>query len=235
MLAVRVRRSSSLALAQLVLPVYLRRRITVALVLSMALLAGCGSSGSGETSAPAPKLLSIKDLEKQPAGSPEAALYRLHFFIQWGSARNLIAMIDPDVTNAVGIPDLIDAYAFLRPGLAASRLRIAGKMSTREGQLITYEVIGPSGPSQTDSALFGKIGNQYVVLYDSLLDRGIPGSILAANTDKPETVAGKREVADRVQEVMTRYHTAAGVPVLEAAAKRKLGSDASSEAGKASR
>lgn len=211
-----------MASTQQALPALSWRPSLVALLISVAFLAGCGSSGSSEKTVAAPKLLTIEDLEKQPSNSPEAALYRLHFFIQWGSARNLIGMIDPDITNAVGLPEIINAYSFLRPGLSSSRLRIVGKLDTREGQLIAYEVIGASGPSQTDSALFGKVGKEYVVLYDSLLDRGIPGSIFAASTDEPENVARKREVQNRIEQVLRRYHTAAGVPTLEAAARRKL-------------
>lgn len=202
------------------------RRSNVAsrcLAAGAALLIGGSVAGCGSDDAPVAaksRLLTVQDLKKYPSGSPEAALMRHHFFIQWGSARNLVAALDPKITQAVGIASIVDAYAFLRPALAAAKLRIIGTVQTSEGPLVTFEASPASGASQADSVLFGRINGTYVVRYDTQLERGIPGSIRAATAGEPQTKQYQTRVTREIAKVLARYHEAAGAPGLEAALER---------------
>ena len=200
------------------------KRIAVSCVVLAALAgAGCGpfddeDSGGADTA----RLVTVEDLDRYPDDSPEAAFLKHYFYIQWGSARNVVAALDPRVPRAVGVPELIDAYAFLRPGLAASRLRFTGKMNTREGALITFEVLPRSGAAQSDSALLRKTrDDNYVILYDGLLDRGIPGSIRAAAAGEPATAERALRTQRRINAVMRRYHAAAGTPARTVASRTR--------------
>lgn len=205
-----------------------RCRAAAVLLLSVAVVAGCGSDKPASNAA-APRLLTVQDLKKYPSGSPESALFRHYFFIQWGSARNIIATLDPDVTQAVGIANIVDAYAFLRPALAAAKLRIVGTMQTSQGWLVTFESSPATGPSQADSILLDKVQGTYVIRYDTQLERAIPGSIRAATAGEPQTKQYNSRVAREEAQVLSRYHEAAGAPGLESALKRagRLTPDAS--------
>ncbi|MEY2517395.1 MAG: hypothetical protein QOJ89_4753 [bacterium] len=213
---------------------HLRRWLALGLVvLTGGAFAACGGSDNPPASGAAPKLLTLEDLKKYPSDSPEAALMRHFFFIQWGGARNLIASLDPEMAGAVGAPALIDAYSFLRPALAASKLRIIGKMDTDQGTLVLFEASPVSGPSQPDSVLFGKVGGSYVIRYDTQLDRAIPGAINAATAGQPASKQGQARLAKKIADVLDRYHAAAGAPAVRAALRRASRAAGGAPAGKA--
>src|SRR4051794_38007010 len=181
-------------------------------ILAAALVAsGCGPfSEDSKTTSSGPKLLTVADLKKYPDRSPEAALLEHIFFIQWGSAQNLVAGLDPNVTASVGVPEIVDGYSFLRPSMSASRLRITGKKKTSAGTLLTFEILPRSGAAQPDSVLLRKVGKNWIIVYDGLLDRGIPGSIFAAASAAPSTKRSKIRTQRRIDKVLSLYHSVAG-------------------------
>jgi hypothetical protein len=196
-----------------------RRRLAIgAAVLIAGPLAGCGSENTPV--AAKPRLLTVQDLKKYPSGSAEAALLQHYFYIQWGGARNIIASLDPSITQDVGIAQIVAAYAFLRPALSAARLRVVGTQQTGQGPLVTFETFPASGPSQPDSVLLGKVDGTYVVRYDTQLERGIPGSIRAATAGEPQTKQYRTRIAREISQVLDRYHRATGAAGLESALER---------------
>ena len=73
-----------------------RQLLTLAVSLCI-LVSALGTSGCGpfsedtKTNSDESKLLTVADLKKYPDGSPEAALLEHIFYIQWGSAQNVVA------------------------------------------------------------------------------------------------------------------------------------------------
>lgn len=193
------------------------------ILLIAGVIAGCGLSGDDEPAPTRPRLLTVRDLDKYPSNSPEAAMFRHFFFIQWGSARDLIATLDPLVTEQVGLPPLVKAYAFVRPGLAAAKFRVVGKTDTSQGKLITYEILPQEGKVQAESALLGRAGNSYVILYDSLLESAIPESIRATAAAQPSTKQLRESTERSVTAVMRRFHATAGPEGPGSASKRAAG------------
>src|SRR4051812_7894243 len=113
-------------------------RTSICLIGLAFLITGCGSSSNGTDDqivrtgpVPAtvgssgkltsePGALTLKDIDREGKGSAQAAIFRLWFWGQWGSAPNIVSMYDPKVRSAVGVSNITGAYSQQRDTLVAS-------------------------------------------------------------------------------------------------------------------
>ena len=140
--------------------------------------AGASASAGGTSSKQrrlreVPDLLRLADLRRERPGSAEAAVLRLLYFAQWGSAPNLAAAYDPVVRERVGVSNIVGTYTQRRASLATSRVRIVERLDTRTGTLISIELLrADAGPAHHSYSLRRREG-RWRVVFDTLLEDGL--------------------------------------------------------------
>ena len=118
-----------------------------------------------------PPPLTLRDVQRQPAGSAQERVMRLWFLAQWGNIPAVVALYDPVVRREVGVELLSGGYAVQRPVLLASRPRIAYTTSTELGMTVGLDVYRRGAPPLRDSFLLRKSRDGWSVVYDTVLER----------------------------------------------------------------
>ena len=198
-------------------------RLIAGAAVAVLMLAGCGSSGSDQmvrsgtvavqqkadgalASIPAP--LTIKDVEKQPADSPQQALTRLFFWTQWGNLPAVADLYDRRIIAIVGRSNIVGAYDYLRPDLLTSRLRILAARRSGAGVFVSAEVASTAGSPRREGFLLVRRGGAWRVVYDTLLERAVEGYTIGqlAPGDPTPSLAAQRSAT----RVAKRYRDAYG-------------------------
>ncbi|MDQ3648283.1 MAG: hypothetical protein M3433_06835 [Actinomycetota bacterium] len=145
-----------------------------------------------------PPPLSLRDVEREREGSPQRAVLQLWFLTQWGSLPTVIERYDPTVRRRVGVSTLVDGLAVARPTQLAARPRVAYVLRTDLGTVVGVDTFVRGSPPIQDSFLLNKRGREWLVLYDSVLDRTFSSYrqfVLSANPgakpSKEAVAAGK--------------------------------------------
>jgi len=165
-------------------------RLLAGAVVAVVLLAGCGGSGSDQMvrsgtvtvqqkadgtlrSTPAP--VTVADVEKLPAGSPQQTVARLVFWAQWGNLPAVADLYDRRVIGIVGRSRIVGTYDYVRADLLTSQLRIRGTRPSGSGVFVSAELASTSGPPRREGFLLVRRGGAWRVVYDTLLERAIEG------------------------------------------------------------
>jgi hypothetical protein len=128
--------------------------------------------GNGRLSSE-PGALSIADVKAQPKGSASARVIELLFWAQWGSIPNVMAAYDPRVPPRVGTSSFVSAYEFVRPQLVGARPKIIEESKSTAGTLVTLRLLTTSFPPQRESFLLSHSRGQWLVVFDTLLERAL--------------------------------------------------------------
>ncbi|MDQ3662246.1 MAG: hypothetical protein M3454_14555 [Actinomycetota bacterium] len=120
-----------------------------------------------------PSPLTLADVAKQPADSPQRAVLELLFYAQWGSLPNVVSAYSPAVLRRVRANDIAGAYAQQRPTLATSLPSIVETRNTKDGRFVAVRLTSTTGPPQLNAFVLRRFGDQWKVVYDSLLDSSL--------------------------------------------------------------
>lgn len=120
-----------------------------------------------------PRPLTLEEVARTPAGSPERTLLELFFWAQWGSAPNVVAAYAPQIVRAVGADNLSGAYGQQRAALLASLPRITNTVATRFGVIVTVELLRRNTAAARQSFTLRRVGGRWRVVFDTLLEDGI--------------------------------------------------------------
>jgi hypothetical protein len=168
----------------------MRLKSLCAIVAAAALLAGCGGDGGSDrmvrtgkseakvgpdgrlTSNPDP--LTLKDLARFKAGSPDKALMELLFWTQWGNLPSVVDAYDPRIVAAMGVSGITGAYSWLRPQVSTSKARVIQRRRHGSTVFLGVEFLTKDGPVR-ESFLLRRRGGQWRILYDTLLERALKG------------------------------------------------------------
>jgi hypothetical protein len=180
----------------------MRRELCVAAVALAVLVGGCGGSDSGSdrmvrtgeadpkaaadgrlTSNPAP--LTLKSLDEVEEGSPEQAVMTLLFWAQWGNIPAVVDAYDPQVIDALGVTAITSAYSWLRSSLVVSQPRLVSVKRTGENTFVGVELRTTTDAPQRESFVMHRVGDEWRVRYDTLLDRGINGAVITRLNPDP--------------------------------------------------
>lgn len=118
-----------------------------------------------------PPLLSLADVAKTRAGSPEQTVTRLFYYAQWGSLPDLAGLYDPSVLRVVGLDEVTGAYAYARPSLATFRPRVVSTQRAGNRALVNIEVLSKTTPPVRDSLVLRQRDGEWTIAYDSQFDR----------------------------------------------------------------
>jgi hypothetical protein len=132
-----------------------------------------------------PPPLTLADVARSLRGSPEAAVLRLWFLGQWGSAPSVVELYEPTVRTAVGASTMAGGYAVQRAVLLTSRPRIAYVTRTGLGALVGVEALRRGAPPLRDSFLLRRHGSGWLVLYDTVLERAFAGAQQFSSNPNP--------------------------------------------------
>lgn len=138
-----------------------------------------------------PSPMTLADVERHPAGSPQKAVMQLLFYAQWGSLPNVVEGYAPQVLRRVNAQDIAGAYAMQRPALVALLPRIVGVRKTKEGRFVAVQFVS-TGPPQANSFLLQRTRGQWKVIYDTVLDRSL--AEFATREADPSPTPSKRAV-----------------------------------------
>ncbi len=187
--------------------------------LALALAAGgCAATDKGDppvrTFEP---LLSRTDLNKYRRGTPEAAVMRLWYFAQLGSAPNVAAFYHPRVLRSLSVSRVVGAYDLQRETFLASRPKPVIRESTPAGMMIRLEVTStlrdgrPIPATQrlaktVETYILRRRGDDWVIIYDTVLRRALPTyvqSITGPFTKNDRT--GEREGIKQGRQAAQQY------------------------------
>jgi len=197
------------------------RRGPCAVVVAVAMLAGCGGSDSGtdrmvRTGEADPKVgadgrlasnpspLTLKALDEFEEGTAEQSVMTLLFWAQWGNLPAVVEAYDPDVLDALGVSAVTGSYSWLRPSLLASQPELVSVKRSGENTFVGLELRTTTDAPTRESFIVHRAGGEWRVRYDTLLDRGIDGATVTRLTPdptakrQPATVLRKAEAAAQV-------------------------------------
>lgn len=125
-----------------------------------------------------PRPLSLDDVAKHEPGSPTAAIVRLWYWGQWGSAPNIIQAYDPAVVRLLGAADMAGAYSAQRANMVSARLRIVGESPGIAGtSVVTLQALRTNTAPEQYSFTLKRKGGRWVVVFDTLLEAAIAGYV----------------------------------------------------------
>jgi hypothetical protein len=200
----------------------MRRELCVAAVALTVLVAGCGGSDSGSDRmvrtgeadpkaaadgqlASNPDPLTLKSLDEVEEGSPEQAVLTLLFWAQWGNIPAIVDVYDPRVIDALGVTAVTSAYSWLRPYLVVSQPRLISVKRTGENTFLGLELRTTSGAPQRESFVMHRVGDEWRVRYDTLLDRGIYGATIERLNPDPTAKRQSNKVLQEAEAAAQTY------------------------------
>lgn len=157
---------------------------------------GSSTSKNGRlTEVPGP--LRLSDLRREKTGSARAAVLRLLYFAQWGSAPNIAAAYDPEVRARIGVSNIVGTYSQQRALLSTSRARFLESIETSTGMFIAVDLLrADAAPAHHSFSLRRRLG-RWVVVYDTMIESGLSAYVAgthsrAAAGQPPDTAAARR-------------------------------------------
>jgi hypothetical protein len=171
----------------------MRLAACTALVLAAA-LAACGESvhdgnrmtrtgalpvriGNGGRLVAQPSPLTLADLRRYPAGSPQAQVMRTLFFAQWGGLNAVADTYTPAVRKALGDTVIDAAYGYNRFGLATALPRLRSVRSDGSTATVTVTFFTHERPPQSGTYMLSRVHGTWRIGYDSALFGTIPAIV----------------------------------------------------------
>jgi hypothetical protein len=165
--------------------------------------AGGETKADGRLRAPA-KPLRLADLRREQRG-PQAAILRLFYFAQWGSAPNIASAYDPAVRRVVGVSNIVGTYSGQRASLAKSRLRIIESTKTPTGTFVSVELLRADAPPERHSFSLRQRFGQWRIVYDTLLEGGLANYVASMRSRNPVDKLPDRRAVIQGQTTAQRY------------------------------
>lgn len=197
-------------------------RVCALLVAAAIGVAGCGSDSSGTdkmvrtgptqpqaaadgrlTSNPSP--LTLEDLDKLPKASAQLAVMETLFWAQWGNIPALAQAYHPQVVEDVGVSRLTDTYAWLRPQLLRSRMRLISARRNGREVFVAVEMASMDGPPSQDGFVLRQLDGGWRIVYDTLLDRGLSGYVAFLESRNPPDRAPDQAAVRAGQAAARKY------------------------------
>jgi hypothetical protein len=164
-----------------------------------------GVTGADGRLSEAPTPLRIADLRREPRGSAQAAVLRLFYFAQWGSAPNIASAYDPLVRNAVGVSNIVGTYGQQRSALATSRPRIIESTATATGTFVSLELLRADAPPARHSFSLRQRYGRWQIVFDTLLEGGLDAYISSVRSRSPVGRPPDRSAARQGREAAQNY------------------------------
>jgi len=143
----------------------------------------------------------------------------LLFYGQWGSTPNVVALYDRRVRRAVPGSLIASAYSFQRLTLAGARPRIVFDRPSGRGRFVGVEMLSKTAPPVRDSFLLRRRRGQWLVAYDTFLDRSLLAYINSREGGESKSDRAKRLARKRASQVVEQLRFAATDPQGAAAAR----------------
>jgi hypothetical protein len=169
----------------------LRVRTIAILLLAASLLTACASDEDtpppSEPQAvqeppPAPSLLDLRDVRRQPPGSAERAVISLWYWAQWGSSPNVAVAYHPTVRSGVGIDNLVGTFSQQRQAMMTARPRLLNSVTTKLGTFVAVRVERSGGEPVPESYLLRRDPERgWEILHDTFFERAL-GSFVQFTT-----------------------------------------------------
>lgn len=181
----------------------IRQRLAVTtLVVTSVILGGCaaksaehpGVAVNGVTRVLAdgrlvvdPPPLTLKDVERQPVGSPGYTVMSLLFWAQWGSPANIVAEYDPGVARVVGVSNVVGVWESIRQSILLALPKIIFERFNSAGNqaFVGLQLETTSGPPARQSFVLRRTAQGWRVVYDTLLEGALPGYVAELLTPDP--------------------------------------------------
>lgn len=182
-------------------------------------LAACGDGGSNVTrtgSTPlvqrsdgslmrVPDPLTVADLHRVPADSPQATLLRLWFYAQWGSAPILSRFHDDRVTRALSAAVVAGVYEQQRDEMVDSRPRIRSVARRPEGVLLRVDLLTASAPPRPEFLLLRRGSGGWRIIYDSYLNDALVAYVQTQTQQRVAPQSGALQAIDVGDLAASRY------------------------------
>ena len=130
--------------------------------------------GAGGKLVAQPSPLTLADLRRYPAGSPQAQVMRTVFFAQWGGANAVADAFTPAARTALGDNVIDAAYAFNRLGLTTALPRLISVQSDGDTATVMVRFFTHERPPQTTTYVLRRIDGTWRIGYDSSVFGTIP-------------------------------------------------------------
>ena len=198
------------------------------------ILGGCGGSGSDQmvrsgstpveqkadgTLSNNPPPLTLEDVERQPAGSPERTIMQVIFWAQWGNLPAVIEGYDDRIIATLGVTPITAAFDHLRPELLTSRPRVVATRASSGGRFVSLELASTRGAPVREGFLMFRRDGVWRIVYDTLLERATEAATIAqlAPGDPTPGTAARRSGARAAQLYRSAY------PSIELAPEARAG------------
>jgi hypothetical protein len=133
-----------------------------------------------------PSPLSLADVARYPAGSPERAVTQLLFWAQWGNLPAVVGGYDPVVVSRLGVSRITASYAWLFPTLASARPRLVEHRRVGRNSFVSVELLTRRYAPERDSFLLRpEAAGRWRVVWDTLLARSLSGWTVDRLTPDP--------------------------------------------------
>ena len=168
---------------------------------------------------PAP--LSLTDVARYPAGSPERAVIQVLFWAQWGNLPAVVSGYDPLVVSRLGVSRITASYAWLFPTLVSARPRIVEHRRVGRNAFVSVELLTRRyAPTRDSFLLRPEAAGRWRVVWDTLLARSLSGITterLSPNPDKPSFRV--RRAAEAAAQAYRNIYAAAAARATSRAAR----------------
>jgi hypothetical protein len=120
-----------------------------------------------------PDPLSIADIERLPADSPQSVVFRIWFYAQWGSSTSIPRYYDAKVVKTIGAATIANAFARDRDDIVRGQPRLRGVLRTSGGRLVTMQVFSVTDRPHLESFLLRHRAGRWRVVHDTLLEEAL--------------------------------------------------------------
>jgi hypothetical protein len=132
-----------------------------------------------------PSPVTLKDVGRQPPGSPQRVVMQLVFFVQWGNLPATTDLYDARIVAGLGRDRIVNGYGWLSPTLGFTRPQIRDTRTEGENAFVNFELLSKRFPPTRETVVLRRRGKDWRIAWDTLLARSLSGVALASQAPNP--------------------------------------------------
>ena len=143
---------------------------TAAVSASLLAASGCGGGSDSNQATEARNLISTKEIETSPAGSPERAFLSFWSDLQYQSWAEAATYYSPALREFIGTAELIGAKKVDASLFPLIKPTVLDATESARDTTVRYSILLPEGTKELGSTTWRKEGGNWEMIYDSRLD-----------------------------------------------------------------